>query len=105
MKRVVLYGKSLLMSTIGASLQDCPDLQLLPVDPSPPDANQQLETLKPDAVIFSLGAAQPESLLLFLKQPDLLLIGVDLESRQALVWTARQATAVAADDLVSVIMS
>ena len=105
MKRVVLYGKSLVMSTIGAGLQKCPDLQVLPIDPSQPNAGQDLCALQPDAVIFSLGAAQPDALLSLLQQPDVLLIGVDAETHQALVWSGRQAAAVVADDLVSVIMS
>jgi hypothetical protein len=105
MKKVVLYGKSLVISTIGASLHDCRHLQVLVVDPALPDANQQLEALEPDAVIFSLGAAQPESLLSFLQLPDVLLIGVDPETQQALVWTARQSAAVAAMDLVSLILN
>jgi hypothetical protein len=105
MKRVVLYGKSLMISTIGASLDACPDLQLLPVDPTRPDVQEHLGALQPDAVIFNLGTEQPDALLSLLQQPDVLLIGVDPETHQALVWTARQAAAVAADDLVSVIMS
>ena len=103
MKRVVLYGKSLVMSTIGASLQKCPDLQMLPIDPSQPNAGQDLCALQPDAVIFRLGAAQPDALLSLLQQPDVLLIGVDPETHQALVWSARQTAAVAAADLVRAI--
>ena len=105
MKKVVLYGKSLVISTIGASLGGCSDLEILLVDPDMPDLQQQLEALRPDAVIFNLGAAHPESLLSLLEQPDVLLIGVDAETHQALVWSGRQAAAVVADDLVSVIMS
>jgi len=105
MKRVVLYGKSLMMSTIGASLEDCPELMVLSVDPSLPDVQEHLGALQPDVVIFNLGTEQLDALLSLLQQPAVLLIGVDPETHQALVWTARQAAAVAADDLVSVIMS
>ena len=42
MKRVVLFGKSLVMSTVGASLQGWPDIQVTPVDPSMPDVQDHL---------------------------------------------------------------
>jgi hypothetical protein len=104
MKKVVLYGKSLVMSTIAASLRGSTDLELLTIDPSQPGVQNYLVDLRPDAVIFTLGAAQPDALLSILHHPDVLLIGVDPETHQALVWSARQSAAVAAEDLVSVIM-
>ena len=51
-----------------------------------------------------MEAIQPELLLSLFQQPGLLLIGIDPETHQALIWSGRQEAAVAAADLVQVIM-
>jgi len=104
MKNVVLYGKSLVMSTVAASLQACPQLHVQIIDPTQPDVQQVMSTIQPDAVIFDLEATKPEFLLSLLQQPDLLLIGLNAEAHKALLWSGKQAAAVAANDLVKVIV-
>jgi len=104
MKRVVLFGKSLVMSTIGASLKDCPDLQVLPVDPSMPDAQQHVSELQPDAVIFDLAAIQPNfAIAVWQVQSELVLIGVDLMTGKALVISRKPARALTTNDLVQLL--
>jgi hypothetical protein len=101
MKRVVLYGKSLVMSTIGASLQGCPDIQLLPVDPSTPDVQDHLRTLQPDVVILDQASVQPDfSVALWKVQPELLLIGLDLDTGKALVLSSQPANIMTTEDLL-----
>lgn len=104
MRRVVLYGKSLVMSTVGASLQGCPDIQVLPVDPSMPDVQGHLRTLQPDVVILDQAVIQPDfSVALWKVQPELLLIGLDLTTGQALVLSSQPARVMTTDDLVQLL--
>jgi hypothetical protein len=101
---VVLYGNSLIVSSIGASLQGCPGLQVLPVDPANPDTNQHLLSFQPDIILFDLAAIQPDSLVaLWKEQPRLLLIGVDQAKGSALVLSSQPARLVTTDDLLQVI--
>jgi chemotaxis response regulator CheB len=104
MKRVVLYGKSLVMSTISASLRDCPDLQVLPVDPSVPDAQQHVSEIRPDVVIFDLAEIQPNfATSLWQVQSELVLIGVDLMTGKALVLSSQPARALTTNDLLQLL--
>jgi len=104
MKKVVLYGKSLVMSSIGASLQGDPDLDLLTVDSSLPDSQQNVSNLRPDAIVFDLATIQPDfAIALWKVKPDLVLIGVDVTTGQALVFSSQPARALTTDDLVQLL--
>ncbi len=104
MQTVVVIGNSLLMSSIGASLQACAGLQVLAVDAEAHDAACRLGMLQPDVVLFDLGAARPDFAMTLLKaQPDLLLIGVDLATNQALVLCGQRTRAYTTEDLVQLI--
>jgi len=92
------------MSTIGASLQASAGLQVLTVDADVHDAAHRVCVLRPDVVLFDLGAAQPDfAVTLWKGQPDLLLIGVDLATNQALVLSGHRTRAYTTEDLLQVI--
>jgi len=104
MKRVVLYGKSLVISTIGASLQGCPDIQLLPVDPAMPDVQDHLRRLHPDVVILDQTAIQPDfPVALWKVQPELMVIGLDLMNGTALVLSNQPAQVLTTNDLIQLL--
>ncbi len=106
MQTVALYGNSLVVSSIGASLQGRAGLQVLSVDATLPDATERLDALKPDVVVFDLAAAQPEfAIALWKARPRLLLIGVDLTTSQVLVLSGQPARLLTMDDLLQVIES
>jgi hypothetical protein len=106
MRTVVLYGNSLVVSSIGASLQNRADLQVVSIDATLPDAAQRLGALRSDVVIFDLATAQPEfPIELWKAKPQLLLIGVDLTTGQALVLSGQPSRLLTVDDLVHVIES
>ncbi len=106
MRKVALYGNSLVVSSIGASLKGRAGLQVCSVDATPPGAAEQLSALQPDVVIFDLAMAQPEfAIALWKVQPRLLLIGVDLTTGQALLLSGQPSHLLTIDDLLQVIES
>jgi hypothetical protein len=106
MRKVALYGNSLVVSSIGASLQGRAGLEVMCVDLTLPDAAARLTALQPDVIIFDLAVAHPEfAIALWKAQPRLLLIGVDLTSGQALVLSNQPSRLLTMDDLLQVIES
>ena len=102
--RVVVYGSSLHMAGIQASLKAEPDLEVVCVNPYAPMAGQRLNELHPAAIAFDLtDPSLGLDVTLLREQPGLLLIGVDPSSDELLVLSSRPAQALSASDLVSVI--
>jgi len=104
MLTVALYGNSVVMSSIGASLRNRPGVCLLLVDSSQPDAAQQLEAPDIDAVIFDLAVTLPDwAVALFKLRPHMLLIGIDLAANKALVLSGQPTRVWTTDDLMQLI--
>ena len=106
---VVLYGNSLFMAGVEASLRGQPGLDVVRIDATFPNPVQRLDALRPDVIIFDLTTSNspfsnldfPSSILQ--EHPGLSLIGLDLNSNQVLVLSGQQHTVLAADDLAQVI--
>jgi hypothetical protein len=106
MRKVALYGNSLVVSSIGASLQGRAGLEVKCIDTTLPGAASRLTALQPDVIIFDLAMAHPEfAIALWKAQPRLLLIGVDLTIGQALVLSGQPSRLLTMDDLLQVIES
>jgi hypothetical protein len=102
-RRVLLYGRSMILGAVEASLRRYAHLELISLAPPFPAA-QELGALAPDVIIFDLEAAHPESALSLLEaRPSLLLIGIDPDSDRMLVWSGQRSRALAMQDLVQVI--
>ncbi len=102
-QRVILYGDTLILAGVLASLNASPNLDIFPLNGSPVDLAETLNWLHPSAVIFDLGSVQPDFPLALLQQSNLLLIGIDPDSSKLLVLSSQQAPALAVADLLSVI--
>jgi hypothetical protein len=99
-RRVVLYGKSVILGTLRASFQRYPDLEVLSLSPPLPSA-QELAALAPDVILFDIETGRPEAAFSLLGTcPGLLLIGVDPSTNQALLWSGRQLRELSTQDLV-----
>ncbi len=102
--RVIVYGSSLQMAGIAASLKTDQDLDVVRVDPHSSAARQSLQELNPAAIAFDLS--NPPAWLdvtLLRQKPGVLLIGVDPESDEILVLSGRPQQALSVSDLVHVI--
>ena len=103
-RTVVLYGKSLVMTSLAASLARRPRLILHQLDASTPDLAHQIRSRMPDVLVFDLATAHPGYAIALLREhPRLLLIGVDMQHAQALVLSGQQYQALTIDDLALVI--
>lgn len=104
-RRVILYGKSIILGTIGASLRLYPELEIIPLAPPLPDF-QALKALAPHVILYDIQATLPETALALLEAcPGLLLIGVDPDQNETRVWSGRQLHALSIQDLVQVIQN
>ncbi len=102
--RVAVYGRSLNMAGIAASLRADPTLEVVCVDPDSPTAMQHLNEPTLAVIAFDLGAVPSAlSISLLCQQPDLLLIGVDPSSNEMLALSSHTAQALAVQDLVNII--
>jgi hypothetical protein len=102
-RRVILYGDSLILEGVWANLKNHPALEVIVLGQRLQKPSEELAAYAPATVILDLGAIQQDALLPLLQRPDLLLIGIDPETHQALVWSGKQASAVAAVDLIDII--
>lgn len=102
--QVVVYGSSLTMATVAASLKVDQSLEVLCVDPRSPTARQYLRELNPAAIAFDLNDP-PQSMeaILLRERPEVLLIGIDPTNDEILILSSRPQQARSASDLVSVI--
>jgi len=84
-RTVLLYGQSLLLSGVAASLAECPGLQVARAA-TWPEAGRRLAEAVPDVLIFDLANSNESHILpLLFKNPGLLLIGLDPEHNRAVL--------------------
>lgn len=101
--KVVLYGDTLLLAALHASLAGYSGLDVVAVE-NPLADEREVCTLAPDVVIVDIAAAQPASLyLLGAMLSNLLLVGVDAARERVLVWSGRQLSASSTRELVNLI--
>jgi hypothetical protein len=102
--RVVVYGSSLNMAGVAASLKADTSMEVVCVDPRSAAARQRLNELNPSAITFDLS--DPQSSLdvkLLSEQPGLLLIGVDPSSDDVLVLSGQIATVLSGRQLAGLV--
>jgi len=98
-----LYGDTLVLAGLRASLADYPALEVVSLE-EPAASVEILCALKPNVVIFDIGAAQPAfQYALIEKLPALLLLGIDPASNQVLAWSGHQLREMSIRDLVEII--
>ena len=102
--RVVVYGNTLNMAGIAASLKAEQSLEVICVDPNHPTARQSLNELDTETIIFDRTEPHPElDLALLREQPRLLLVGVDPCSDEVLVLTGQRNRIVSVRELANLV--
>ncbi len=102
--RVAVFGNSLNMAGIIASLKAHTTLEVLCIDLDSPDDRLSLDENDLVAIVFDLSdPPQRLDVTILRDKPDLLLIGVDHERDEMVVLSSHPAQALSMADLVSVI--
>jgi hypothetical protein len=103
-QRIIIFGNSLILGAIGASLRHWLDAEIVHLSQPLPKA-QELSAMSPDVVIYDLEGPQPESKLALLQgQHDLLLLGVHPSNHELMILSSHIAQACSIVDLVKVIL-
>ena len=102
-RRVLLYGKSIILGTLEASLKRYPYMKTRVLS-APFPTVEELKSMAPDVILFDVSAPRPEAAFALLETfPGLLLIGVDSSRDEMLILSSRPAQALAVQDLVNII--
>jgi len=102
-QRIIVYGDSVVLDGVRASLKHASQLEIISLDQPPASLAENLPDLHPQAVIFDLGSVSPDFPLALLHQANLVLIGIDPETHQALVWSERHLSEPSMQELVEII--
>jgi hypothetical protein len=104
MRRVLICGKSLLMSGLRASLEAVPDMELQLVDAQPEHIRERITAWQPEVLILETGLlASAISLSLLQDFPGLKLIGIEIEDNRLLVFSGSCSREPTPEELLQVI--
>ncbi len=101
--KVVIYGDSLILEGVRTHLEVCDDIKVFSLNLPCTSPSKEIMAQCPAALIFDTTACPSDFPVFLLLQPNLLLIGIDPETHQALVWSSRRVTAIEAADLLNII--
>lgn len=103
-RRVAVYGDSLNLAGIVASLQSDATLDVFCVSPESRLAGQNLEDRELAAVVFDMSDSPlPLDVAWLRGQPGLLMIGVDPSSEELLILSSQPARVLSMAELVNII--
>jgi hypothetical protein len=89
-RRILLYGNSVILGSIGASLRRCPRFEVV-IQAPPLHETMALLEEDPEVVLFDLESSHTEAVFSLLKaDPTLLLIGVDPGINRVDIWSGRR---------------
>ncbi len=99
---VIVYGDSVVLAGVRTSLGLDPSFEVI-AHPLP-ISQHELQALRPRAVIFDIQSVQPEfNYALAQDLPGLLLIGINPDTNQVLVWSGQQFLDLSTQGLATVI--
>ena len=102
-RRILLYGDSLILGSVGAALGKHPRFEVLPLSPPLPGP-AELEAMAPDAVLFDAETGRPDAAFSLLEtRPDLILLGISPDGNVVRRWSGQQYQALSARDLSEII--
>lgn len=104
-RRILLYGNSVILGSIGAGLRRCPEFEVETIN-TPLENPHAFDAVTPDIVLFDLEASQPEAPFFLLQNhPALVLVGISPGTNIVRVWSSRQQQEMSMPDLFELIKS
>lgn len=102
-KRILLYGNSVVIGAVGASLERAGRFEVIHLPP-PASGSSELEAMAPDVVVFDVDNDHPGPAFSLLEtRPGLLLLGISPEGDLVRLWSRRQCRAPSTQDLTALI--
>lgn len=102
-KRILIYGSSLVLEGVGASLERAGRFEVARVHPPLPGP-QQLEAMAPDVVLFDVEGQHPDPVLALLESlPDLLVLGLSPDGNVARLWSGQRYRDLSTSDLAALL--
>ena len=99
-RKVLLYGDTLLLAALHASLVSYSALDVIAV----PASEKDVLSLKPDVVIFDAGAIQPKTVHeMTEKVSDLVMVGIDSSRNRGSIWSRQHLHELSTCNLVELI--
>jgi hypothetical protein len=102
-RRILLYGNSLILGSIGASLRRCPQFEVTTLKPPLQEA-QAFNNVKPDILLFDLESPPTEAVFSLLKvNSTLLMVGINPDINLIQVWSGRQLRGMSMQSLIELL--
>ncbi len=102
-KRIVLYGNSIVVGSVGASLERARQYEVIHL-PLPVPGASELAALAPDVVVFDVDSGHAEAAFSLLEtRPGLLVLGISPDGDVVRLWSRRQYHARSSRDLAALI--
>jgi hypothetical protein len=103
---VVLYGDSLLMDAVEASLEEHPEIGIKRIHATGLDVEARLKSLHPDLFIFDLDAPYLQFIISFFRdQPNIPFLGLDICTNRVVVLSCQHYTTATTSDLCDLIQT
>lgn len=106
---IALYGNSLLLAGLEISLKDIPQFDVVRIDANLLNAERHLKSLYPSVIIFAHGDAHlniwPNMTQLFMENPGVIAIGLDLTSNNVTILSGKSHSATSVEELVEAILT
>lgn len=104
-RRILLYGNSVILGSIGASLQRSDQFEVRKLAP-PLDEALKRNTDMPDIILFDLETPHKEAVFSCLESnPGLLLVGISPDINLVQVWSGREFRELSTQSLLELINS
>jgi hypothetical protein len=105
LRTVFLYGQSMLLALVSSSLVQSASLNVIQLS-TWDEIKTMPEDCIPDVLIYDLPAAAKGSILpLLFKNPNLLLIGLDVETNRALLIAGKETRILTLDLVKDIVLS
>ena len=104
-KRIILYGNSLILESIGASLRRLSQFEVKTLNSPLPEA-LKLGAANSDILLFDIETTRDEAVFSLLgTNPRLLLIGISSDVNLVKIWSGRQERELSTQSLLELIKS
>jgi len=104
-KRILLYGNSLILGTIGGSLRRLSQFEVTTLA-TPLQEVREFDDVNPDIILFDLETTHTESVFSMLEtNPTLLLIGISPDINLVKIWSGRQLRDISTQGFLDLIKS